>query len=228
MPLNLIDLKAEQQNSLNRPSYKYTLPARFFFFTFDLVTGKKLTLAKAKFLEILASIPYREWEIRQYFKLTQKFRNGEKVKKAQEIAEWGREAQDNEYTHLRVIHEKMKEDGIKDPWFLSPLIAFGVVMFYVCISKMLAWINIKGAYHFNAQFEDHAEHVYANMVKENPQWESQLVNNPFVREYANVGTWADVFRRIGLDERDHMNHSFYYGGKSKFIFKYNGMPEMGQ
>lgn len=222
-----IDLKAEQQNSLNRSPYKYKFAAKVFFFTFDLFTGKKLTLAKAKLLEMLASIPYREWEIRQYYKLTVKFKNHKKVDLSQEILEWGREAQDNEYSHLRVIHEKMKEDGLNDSWFLFPPVALSVILLYIGISKILAWINIKGAYHFNAQFEDHAEHVYARMVKENPQWETQLVTNSIVKEYAGVDNWADVFRRIGLDERNHMNHSFYYCGKSSFIVKYDGMPEVG-
>ena len=51
-----------------------------------------------------------------------------------------------------------------------------------------------------------------------------MVDNELVRQYSNAKTWADVFRRIGLDERDHMNHSFYFCGKPENIIKYEGMP----
>ncbi len=85
-----------------------------------------------------------------------------------------------------------------------------IVLFYVIISKIAARVNIKGAFHFNAEFEDHAEHVYANMVQEHPEWEEQPVTNELVKNYADVDSWADIFRRIGLDERDHKNESLRF------------------
>lgn len=36
---------------------------------------------------------------------------------------------------------------------------------------------------------------------------------------------ADVFRRIGLDERDHMNTSFRFCDKPECVVNYDGMPE---
>ena len=161
-----IDLKKEQQNTLNTPRYKYSFMAKVFFAGMDLVAGKKDNLPKAKLLEILASIPYRVWEIRHYVKLTRKFRNIEKVKKAQKVIDWGRDAQDNEYTHLLVIHEKMKEDGMKDRWYLHPVVAFFAVLSYVIISRTMACFSQKRAFLFNAEFENHAESVYAHMVKD--------------------------------------------------------------
>jgi hypothetical protein len=93
------------------------------------------------------------------------------------------------------------------------------------ISKLLAFFSQKRAFLFNAEFENHAELVYAKLVLYNPQWEEQNLTNPLVKEYADVETWADVFRRIGLDERDHMNQSFDFCGKPQHIVKYAGMPE---
>lgn len=219
-----INLKYEQQASLARPRLKYSLSARFFFFALDFVTGRRITLAKAKLLELLASIPYRQWEIKQYDTITHCFRNTQKVNLAESVIEWGRNAQDNEYDHLQVIHQKMKEDELKDPWYLWPPITFLIVFTYVIISKLLALINIKSAFHFNAEFEDHAEHVYAQMVSEHPEWEKQQVTNELVKRYADVDTWADVFRRVGLDERDHRNDSFIFCGKPEYIVSYEGMP----
>jgi ubiquinol oxidase len=220
-----IDLRAEQENSLSTPRYSYSTAARFFFLSMDLLTGKKDTLPKAKLLEILASIPYREWEIRHYTKQTRQYKELMKVEKSKEIIEWSREAQDNEYTHLLVIHQKMLESGLKDKWYLSAFMRFFIVLSYVIIAKTMACLSQKRAFLFNAEFENHAELVYAGMVKENPDWENEKVTSELVKAYADVETWADVFRRIGLDERDHMNHSFIAAGKPEFVHKYDGMPE---
>ena len=219
-----IDLKAEQQASLSRPRCQYSIAAKFFFISMDVFAGPKLTLGKVKLLEILASIPYREWEIRQYARLTHSFRNTDKVNQSKNVIAWGRHAQDNEYNHLQVLHEKMKEEGLQDPWYLWPPIAFVIVFTYVVLSKFLAWVNIKGAFHFNAQFEDHAEHSYAEMIALHPEWDAQPLTNEQVKQYANVDTWADVFRRICLDERDHRNESFIFCGKPEFVASYEGMP----
>lgn len=223
-----IDLKAEQQASLSRPRCQYSIAAKFFFISMDVFAGPKLTLGKVKLLEILASIPYREWEIRQYARLTHSFRNTDKVNQSQSVIAWGRDAQDNEYNHLLVIHEKMKEEGLQDPWYLWPPIAFVIVFTYVVLSKLLAWVNINGAFHFNAQFEDHAEHSYAEMVALHPEWDAQPLTNEQVKQYANVDTWGDVFRRICLDERDHRNESFVFCGKPEFVAAYEGMPPSHQ
>ena len=219
-----IDLKKEQQSSLARPRYKYSLVARAFFVMMDLVTGKKTTLAKMKLLEILASIPYRAWEIRQYARMTNRYGSRELVQQARRIMTWAREAQDNEYQHLLVINEKMKEDGIKDPWYLFPPIPWLMVASYVLASRAMALVSIRRAFLFNAQFEDHAEHVYAQSVEEHPEWETQPVDNELVTKYGGLKTWADVFRRIGLDERDHRNNSFVFCGKPECVVEYEGMP----
>lgn len=219
-----INLKKEQKESRNRPRYGYSLAAKGFFLSMDLITGSKMTLAKAKLIETLASIPYRSWEIRQYARMTRLYRNPDLVQEAQMIVKWAREAQDNEYWHLRVINEKMKEDGVKDPWYLFPLFPFIMVGVYVVFTRIMALVNIRRAFLFNAEFEDHAEHVYAQFVDEHPEWETEPVTNEKVKEYGDLSTWADVFRRIGLDERDHMNNSFVLCGKPECVVKYEGMP----
>ena len=222
----MIDLKKEQKASLARPRYKYSLIARLFFFKMDILTGKKTTLAKAKLIETLASIPYRVWEIKQYGQMTRKCKNEQFVQKSKKIMTWGREAQDNEYWHLLVINEKMKEDNVKDPWYLCPIIPFLMVTAYILMSRILAFFSISRAFLFNAEFEDHAEHVYAKFVEDNPELDKQPVNSSIAKEYGDFQTWGDVFRRIGLDERDHMNNSFIFCGKPESVVKYEGMPEL--
>lgn len=221
-----LNLKQEQENTLERPNLKYNFVSRLFFFGMDLIAGKKNSLQKAKLLEILASIPYREWEIKQYYTLSLNYFKNQKTDWAQEIMRWGRNAQDNEYMHLLLIETKMKEDKLKNKWFLSTPIVLLIVLSYVCFSKILACLSIKTAFAFNGAFEDHAEHIYAQMVKENPHWENQKTTHAIVQLYGNFTNWADVFRRISLDERDHRNHSFYYLNQHEKIVHYQGMPHI--
>lgn len=221
------DLTREQHASMARPRYKYSLAARLFFLAMDLAAGRKTTLAKAKLLEMLASIPYREWEAHQYGRMTRGYRNRAVVQQTLGIVTWGREAQDNEYRHLLVIEEKMRVEGLSDPWYLTPPISWLILWSYRVIARLLALVSLRRAFLFNAEFEDHAEHEYARFVAENPEWETQPADGAWVREYSSdVRTWADVFRRIGLDERDHRNRSFAYGGKAECVVRYEGMPEM--
>jgi hypothetical protein len=219
-----IDLRKEQQASMARPRYKYSAIARFFFFSMDVIVGRKTTLPKAKLLEILACIPYRAWESRQYARMTQHYKDQKLVQQASMIMTWGREAQDNEYWHLLVVNEKMKEDSINDPWYLFPPITFLMGASYALLTRAMAMFNIRRAFLFNAEFEDHAEHVYAQFVEEHTEWEEQPVQSDLVKKYGNVSTWADVFRRIGLDERDHMNSSFIFCGKPDCVVEYEGIP----
>jgi len=98
--------------------------ARFFFLAMDMVAGRKVTLGKVKLLETLACIPYRARENRQYARIIQLCRKRELVQRACMIKTWGRKAHDNEYRRLPVVNEKIKEDCVKDPWYLFPLIPF--------------------------------------------------------------------------------------------------------
>ena len=215
-----IDLKLEQEASLKRPRYKYSLMAKIFFLTMDILTGKKTTIAKAKLIETLASIPYRTWELIQYFKLTSNYKKTNMVSELKSLVKWSRAAQDNEYWHLIVLHEKMREDNIKDPWYLFNPLPYMMVLSYVLLTKMMAFFSPKRAYLFNAEFEDHAEHVYAEFINDHPELDEQPLTNLLVKEYADVKTWGDIIRRIGLDEREHMNKCFELCGKKEMVVPY--------
>jgi ubiquinol oxidase len=218
------DLKKEQKASGERPRYGYSLAAKFFFLSMDLITGRQTTLPKVKLIEILASIPYRSWETRQYARMTRRYSDRALVEKARKIMTWARFAQDSEYWHLLVVNEKMKEDGIRDPWYLFQPVPIFMVGFYAVLMHVMALTSIRRAFLFNAEFEDHAEHVYAQFVEEHPEWEHQPVSIDQIKEHGELKTWADMFRRIGLDERDHMNMSFIFCDKPEMVVEYDGMP----
>jgi ubiquinol oxidase len=143
---------------------------------------------------------------------------------ARAIVRWGREAQDNEYLHLLAINEKMKEDAARDPRYLTPPLPSLMVGSYAALTWTMARLTARRAFLLNAEFEDHAEHTYAQLVDDHPEWEDQPVESVVVREYGAFGSWADVFRRIGLDERDHMNASFAFAGMPQHVVHYEGMP----
>ena len=219
-----IDLKKEQQAARARPRYPYSAVARIFFVSMDMLTGKKTTLAKAKLVEILAPVPYRAWERRERRRVTRHQEDGELGHEAGAIMRWGKEAQDNEHWHLLLIGEKIREDSAKEPWYLSPPLPSLMVGPSALLTWAMARVGIRRAFLLNAEFEDHAEHTYAQMVQDHPEWEDQPVESAVVQGYGSFRSWADVFRRIGLDERDHMNNSFVFAGRPEQVVEYEGMP----
>ena len=219
-----IDLKKEQQASRARPRYPYSAVARIFFVSMDMLTGKETTLAKAKLVEILATVPYRAWERRERARVARHKRDQGLVQEAGAIMSWGQEARDNEHGHLLLIEEKMREDSAKEPWYLSAPIPSLMVGPYALLMWAMARVAIRRAFLLNAEFEDHAEHTYAQLVQDHPEWEDQPVESPVVQEYGLFRSWADVFRRMGLDERDHMNNSFVFAGRPEQVVEYEGMP----
>ncbi len=222
-PVN-VDLWKEQQASRARPRYPYSTMARVFFVSMDLLTGKKTTLAKAKLVERLAPVPYRAWERRERGPAKRQQGDGELGNEADAIMRWGKEAQDNEHWHLLLIEEKIREDAAKQPWYLTPPLPALMVGPYVLLSWAMARTAIHRAFVLNGEFEDHAEHTYAQLVEDHPEWEDQPVASTVVQGYGSFRSWADVFRRIGLDERDHMNNSFRFGGMPERVVEYEGMP----
>jgi ubiquinol oxidase len=220
-----VDLKKEQLATLDRPRYPYSAITRFFVKDMDVVAGKEMTLAKAKVIEMLAGVPYRSWQSRESTRMTEHYRDPQLVESSREIVDWSRQAEDREYRHLRIIEEKMREDGARDPWYLSAPSPQFMVRSYGVLTWSLAQLDIRRGFVLNAEFEDHAEHTYAELVRDHPEWEEQPVASDLVKEYGDFETWADVFRRVGLDERDHMNHSFTFAERPDQVVHYEGMPE---
>ena len=223
MAKSAVDLKKEQQASKARPRYGYSAVARLFFRSMDKFAGEETTLAKARLIEALAPIPYRAWQNHQYGRMSLRYGDKELVRQARAIVKWGREAQDNEYWHLLILHEKLREDAVPDPRYMAQPIPFFMLGSYALMMWTLARINVRRAFLLNAEFEDHSEHVYAELVADHPEWEDQPVSE-LVHEYGTFKSWADVFRRIGLDERNHMNNSFVFAGRPEYVVEYEGMP----
>jgi ubiquinol oxidase len=215
-----IDLKMEQEATLARPPRPYGFIARLLFRGMDVFYGKEMTLGKMRMLEVLARIPYQAWEIRQYHKLNRKFSDPAYVERSEDLIRWGREAQDSEFWHLEVINEKMKRDGVRPKWFKDRIAPPVAALKYNVFSRIFAFLSLRAALKLNADLEDHAEHEYMKYVREHPELDEQPVEEEVVKEYGDFRTWGDVFRRLGLDERDHMNNSLMRCGRESEVVPY--------
>jgi len=67
----------------------------------------------------------------------------------------------------------------------------------------------------NADFEDHAEHEYAYLVDEHPEWDPPA-DDTFSTDFGTYDSLADLFRQIGYDERLHTEESEHRMGSARF------------
>ncbi len=220
MPEN-IDLKREQEATLARPKRKSSAFTRLLFWGMDVLHGKELTPQKVRLLELLARIPYQAWEIRQYHIFHRRFQNAGDVQSGEDIIAWGREAQDNEFWHLQTISVKIEQDKVPLLAFRDRFVPLIAAWKYNLMSRLIAFFSIETAFKLNADFEDHAEHEYMQFVKDHPELDQQPVNSDVVNRMGGpYQSWGDVFRRIGLDEREHMNNSLMRCGRADEVVPY--------
>ncbi|MFC1669272.1 alternative oxidase [Spirochaetota bacterium] len=207
-----LDLKKEQKATLKRPVMKFNFVLKLLVIAMNLVYGRKRTIAKFKIIELFARYPYCAWESASYrhvSKLHTKRKYAEKADSDREIhvIELGRESQDNEQWHLMIIEDIMRQKGIKLGFLRGILIPRLMTIGYKIFSASLYRIRPAWSFSMNARFESHAEHEYMEIVKENPHWETDRIDTKYFEYYPRQKTMADLFRRIGLDERDHMYQS---------------------
>ncbi len=207
-----IDLKEEQERTLATPRLKSSIILWFLFFGFDLVYGWKRTLPKFKVLELLARYPYWAWEDWAYKRLSRLYARAGKVKDGRTkeylaLIEFGREAQDNEQWHLLLLEDAIRQKGIKLGWIRHWLLPRLMAWQYYHFSRLLFRLRPVWSFAMNAAFESHAEHQYMLMAKEHPEWDEESFESVHYEHYPRQKTFGDLIRRIGLDEREHMNRS---------------------
>jgi len=204
-----LDLKAEQAKTLEKPTIKPKGFLIFLVWVMDLIYGKERTLPKFKVIETLARYPYWAWENCSYHRITKTYTSTKPAdKKINELSlrhiEFGREAQDNEQWHLMLIEDIMRQKGIKMGWLKGSLIPFLMACGYYFLTRAMYYIRPQWSFAMNAAFESHAEHQYMLIVSEHPEWENESVDTDYFQYYPRQKSLADLLRRIGLDERDHM------------------------
>jgi ubiquinol oxidase len=195
-------LAEEQRVSLSTPRRDASLSARLLFTVMDVVYGKARTLEKFRVLELVARVPYQAWENVAYVAVTHTASEPGFARRIFNRVRTSRWEQDNEQWHLLILEELLsgKPQGSWLKHRLFPqILAFG----YYQLSWIMYAINPKWSYRLNADFEDHAEHEYAHLVEEHPEWEQRPFESSFTDDFGHYDSLADLFRQIGYDERLH-------------------------
>ena len=211
-----MDLKKEQERTLASARRKYGFLAILLFLSMDLVYGRRKTFSKFKVLEVIARVPYQSWEQVAYIAMTHTYGAPHFARRVFEFIKEARLQQDNEQWHLLILEEITQKKGIKENFFLFRFIPQVAAFFYYHISWLLYVTKPAWSYALNADFEDHAEHEYMEYVKENPLFENEPFDSDFKEDYGDFKSVADLFRRIGLDERIHKEESLARIANSRF------------
>jgi hypothetical protein len=210
------DLLKVHQETLSTPRRRYGLGARVLFTLLDAVYGEARTLSKFKVLELVARVPYQSWEQVAYIAITHTEKHPDLARRIFDRVTESRTQQDNEQWHLLILEERIAGQGTKEPWLRFTVIPQALAFAYYQLSWLLYVIHPAWSYQLNADFEDHAEHEYAILVTEHPEWESEPFESSFAQNYAPVGSVADLFRQISYDERVHKEESLARMAEPRF------------
>src|SRR6478735_7496829 len=176
-------LLAEQQRTLASPRRRPSLSAKALFSVMDLVYGVERTLPKFRVLELVARVPYQAWENVAYVAMTHTAREPGLARRIFDKVRVSRFEQDNEQWHLLIL-EQMVDRHPERLGFVRHRIVPQVLAFaYYQLSWLMSALHPSWSYRLNADFEDHAEHEYALLVSEHPEWEDVPYEGSFIDDY---------------------------------------------
>ena len=195
--------KQEQTKTLSAQRRRYGVLARLLFSSLDAVYGKERSLSKFKVLELVARVPYQSWEQVAYIAITHVSDRVAMARRIHDRVLESRSQQDNEQWHLLILEELIAERGIDETYLRYTVLPQVIAFIYYQVSALLYVVRPSLSYRLNADFEDHAEHEYMELVLEHPEWEGEVFESSIAAEYGHYESLADLFRQIGYDERVH-------------------------
>jgi ubiquinol oxidase len=207
-------LVAEQQATLAQPRRRCSRSARALFWVMDALYGEDRTLEKFRVLELVARVPYQAWENVAYVAVTHTARRPGFARRIFDRVRVARFEQDNEQWHLLILEELT--GGTRRGWVRSRIVPQVLAFAYYQLSWFMFAIRPAWSYRLNADFEDHAEHEYALLVQEHPEWEHVPYDGEFTGDFGRYDSLADLFRQIGYDERLHKQESELLIGHRRF------------
>jgi ubiquinol oxidase len=205
-----------QAETLATERRRYGVLARLLFATLDILYGKERKISKFKVLELVARVPYQSWEQIAYIAITHVHHRTKLARRIYDQVRHSREQQDNEQWHLLILEEQIARSGVREGRFYYFWIPQAIALVYYQISWLLFVVKPKWSYQLNADFEDHAEHEYMQLVEEHPEWENIPFESEFAADYGSFQSLADLFRQIGHDERVHKEESISLLAKARF------------
>ncbi len=204
-PIERLDherLVEEQRATLESPRRRYSIGARLLFRIMDMLYGPERKLEKFRVLELVARVPYQAWEHVAYVAVTHTASEPGFARRVFDTVRTSRWEQDNEQWHLLMLEEMERAEptsGFVRARVVPQVLAFG----YFHFAWFLYVLRPAWSYRLNADFEDHAEHEYALLVEEHPEWEDEPHVSDFAEEFGHFDSLADLFRQISHDEKMH-------------------------
>ena len=197
------ELMAAQRETLRTPRMRYGRLARMMFAPVDLVYGRQGSFTKFAMLEIIARVPYQAWENVAYVAMTHTAREPGLARRIFDKVRVSRFEQDNEQWHLLILEEMVDRRPERLGFVRHRIVPQVLAFAYYQLSWLMYALRPSWSYRLNADFEDHAEHEYALLVREHPEWEDVPYEGSFIDDYGRFDSLADLFRQIGYDERLH-------------------------
>jgi ubiquinol oxidase len=194
-------LMVEHAATLDSPRRTYSLSAKALFNIMDGLYGKQRTLEKFRVLELVARVPYQAWENVAYVAVTHTAREPGFARRIFDRVRTARWEQDNEQWHLLIMEELTA--GERRSFIRSRVVPQILAFGYYQLSWFMYVVRPAWSYRLNADFEDHAEHEYALLVGERPEWETTAYEGEFTEDFGAFDSLADLIRQISYDERLH-------------------------
>ena len=195
--------------TLTTPRRRYSLAARLLFVVMDLLYGRRGTYGKYRVLEIVARVPYQTWETLSYKQVSKVHRDTGRARRIWDRIVEFRAQQDNETWHLLIMSELAERSGEKQGVLRGSVLPRLMCLGYWHFSWLLYAVRPAWSHRLNADFEDHAEHEYAEYVAEHPELEHEGCSCSFASQ-------ADLFRQISHDERVHKEESLARVAEPRF------------
>ena len=200
-------LRVEQARTLATPRRRAGLVARSLFVVMDALYGRRRRLEKFLVLELVARVPYQTWEHAAYLSITRHARDTVRARAIYRRVQQARDQQDNEQWHLFILEDMLEHSGRHLGRFRYRFLPQVIALVYYQVSWLMFVVRPEWSYSLNADFEDHAEHEYMAFVAEHPEVESVSCTCSVADVYGCPESFADVLRRIALDERAHKDES---------------------
>jgi hypothetical protein len=106
-----------------------------------------------------------------------------------------------------ILSELVDASGVKQGRLRYRLLPRLIAWSYWHASTLLYVLRPAWSFRLNADFEDHAEHEYAEFVRAHPELEFTPYSSVECAGYGTFASVADLLRQIGHDERCHKAES---------------------
>jgi ubiquinol oxidase len=195
------ELSIAQAQTLASPLRSYGLAAKALFGALDAIYGKPRTLSKFKVLELVARVPYQAWEQAAYIAVTHVHERVGLARRIHDRIAESRSQQDNEQWHLLILDEQIVRASTREGRLKYFWLAQAIAFVYYQLSWLMFVVRPAWSYRLNADFEDHAEHEYAKLVSEHPEWESEpfCVKSATMNAFTNRKAKHNSQRRASTD-----------------------------